>query len=56
MRFKIKEKPELGDRRIISTFLWFPKTLQNELRWLENASVGQTYFSANGWRSEEWAN
>jgi|TARA_B110000037_G_C16983815_1_gene450180 hypothetical protein len=56
MRFKVETEPKKLSRRIISTFLWTPLKLQNEWRWLEKASIGQTYFGANGWRSEEWAN
>jgi len=59
MRIKVKKMPKHLDRRIIKKFLWLPKKLQNEWRWLETAEIGQTYFRQNfdgGWESEEWAN
>lgn len=32
-----------GDRRIKKRFLLFPKTIQNETRWMETASWEQYY-------------
>lgn len=39
MRFKLKTKsgPEEGDERIVGGFLWFPKYIGREWRWLEHA-------------------
>jgi len=39
MKFKLKIKsgPEEGDERIVDGFLWFPKYLDREWRWLEHA-------------------
>jgi len=32
---------KVGNERIIDKFLWFPKVINNELRWLERARVVQ---------------
>lgn len=44
---KIKQNPKIGDRRIITKFLFFPKTLPHnsvmELRWWERANIVQEY-------------
>ncbi len=45
MRWKheVKEKDRSpkyeGETRIVSKFLWFPKRLKNETRWLENTKI-----------------
>jgi hypothetical protein len=57
MRYKIKIKPKDQDYRVITKFLWFPKKIQNEWRWLEHAEIGQRYGSWDlwpGWDDEEW--
>jgi len=43
MRFFLKEKqePNIGDTRLIKKFLFFPKNLNNEIRWLETAIILQ---------------
>lgn len=43
IKFQEKERPKLGDTRIISKFLLFPKYLENELRWLEYVQIEQVY-------------
>jgi hypothetical protein len=53
---------KLGDRRIITKFLWLPKTkykgFKKELRWLEKASWSETYkglpgiVSIDGWSDD----
>jgi len=50
MRWK---QPEIGDYRIISMFLWFPRTVQGETRWFEFAQIKQIYVVL-GW-DEMWA-
>lgn len=42
MKYKFKSY-DLGDERIIIRFLWFPKIINNELRWLEMATFKQKY-------------
>lgn len=46
MKFIKKDKPKIGDRRIIKKFLLFPKCLKNkdgkeETRWLKNTFIEQ---------------
>lgn len=41
MRWKPKERPKQGDRRIIETFLWLPKKLGGEWVWLEKVRLEQ---------------
>lgn len=35
------EKPVEGTMRVISKFLFFPRTIQGETRWLERAGIRQ---------------
>lgn len=35
--------PDLGDKRIISKFIWWPKKLSGQWRWLEYTKVVQQY-------------
>lgn len=35
--------PKLGDTRRFSRFLWFPKTIGRETRWLERAEWEELY-------------
>lgn len=46
MRWIRKSKPIApveGANRTITKFLWLPKTIGNETRWLEKASIYQVY-------------
>ena len=43
MRIKLKPEPKVGDIRIVSKFLWFPKCINRECRWLEKVSYKQKY-------------
>lgn len=47
MKWIIKNKqiPSLNDVRRKSMFLFLPKRIGNEIRWLEVASIGQRYES-----------
>ena len=40
---KRKVKPKDGDRRIVRVFLFFPRKLEGEWRWLEMATIEQWY-------------
>jgi hypothetical protein len=40
---KTKCVPQFGDERTIEKFLWFPKRILNEWRWLERAWIVQRY-------------
>jgi hypothetical protein len=42
-----------GERRITHVFLFFPKKIDNEWRWLEYACIKQTYYM--GWLDDRWA-
>jgi len=57
MRFN-SPKPESFDRRTITKFLYFPKCINNEWRWLETASLVQIYINRNlasdGWYNIKW--
>ncbi len=34
-------KPKPGDTRVVKKFLWLPRTINGETRWLEWGRVGQ---------------
>lgn len=40
-----------GEYRILDKFLWWPRCIENEYRWLEQASIHQRMFSVEktGW-------
>ena len=42
-KWKKKQQPKEGDMRIVGRFLLFPKCLNGEWRWLENAQIQQEY-------------
>ncbi len=48
----------VGDRRIIECkFLWFPKRIGNQTRWLERASYDQEYVRGmpyDFWKDSKW--
>lgn len=46
-----------GDIRFIITFLWFPKCINREFRWLELACIKQQvgYDSLESWDDVRWA-
>lgn len=43
MRIKFKLEPKVGDQRTVTKFLWFPKYIENEIRWLEKSTFTQEY-------------
>ena len=43
MKWKRKQWPKEGDKRIAERFLLFPKVLDDEWRWLEIAQIHQEY-------------
>ena len=52
-----KKKIPTGTSRITERFLWFPKNLHGEWRWLERARWEQTYTRMEGynyWDDEYW--
>jgi hypothetical protein len=59
MRLKVKKMPEHNAKREIKTFLWLPKKIDYEWRWLENADITQRYNRRRfdwGWKDEAWGN
>ena len=37
------DEPECGEVRVINEFLWFPKCINNEYRWLEHSSYKEKF-------------
>lgn len=50
---KINWDPELGDKRILTRFLLFPKAIEGETRWLETVSFEQEYIRDIFWLGNE---
>ena len=55
LEYKTKLKDRQGERRVISTYLWFPRLLRNrklgkeEWRWLERVSILQQIEPRRDW-------
>jgi hypothetical protein len=48
-------KPEDGIKRVRTKFLWFPKTIYKETRWLETAAWKERYRADySRWKPFEW--
>ena len=50
--------PREWEYRWVKRFLWWPKLLGNEWRWLEWAYIKQMYYPkpfANAWSDKAWA-
>lgn len=45
--------PKRGDERVIEKFLFFPRTIGTEKRWLEFAKIRQRYDSAGIAKTEK---
>ncbi|MES9681768.1 hypothetical protein ABWK22_02385 [Gottfriedia acidiceleris] len=57
MRFINKsELLQVGQRRVVRKFLWFPVKLSNETRWLEHANIEQVVRNIDVGGSMEWGN
>ena len=41
MRWQANKGLTVGDRRVITQFIFFPKELNGEVRWLETAKINQ---------------
>lgn len=59
MRTIFPERPKVWDRRTVSGFLLFPKTIGREQRWLERATWEELYtpgnmFSPGLWDAVRW--
>ncbi len=62
MKFKIEYHAKGGDVRTVRKFLWFPKTLtlygtlHTQTRWLEFASIQQSYSAYwSDWFDGSWS-
>jgi len=49
-------KDEVGLQRTIEKFLWFPKVVSGELRWLENSKIRQEVINVDVGGSMEYGN
>jgi len=59
MKWKAKPKPKVDDTRKKTRFLFFPKCLDNEWRWLEKATWIQEYtllYPETAWWDISWLN
>jgi len=58
MRLNLKPKPSRNEYREITIFLILPRTIQNEFRWLEKATIRQCYredsYFNKKWRDMYW--
>lgn len=62
MRHKIPPRerltpPEDGDERVIRCFLFLPKVVDDEWRWLEFADIRQRFYvwmESSGWEDVSW--
>ena len=55
MRFKLPEIPKRNASRDIRRFLIFPKELNREIRWLEFATITQSWnWYHNEWQDDKW--
>lgn len=65
MRWNHRPNLRLGDRRVVTKFLWWPKRIDNQTRWLECATYAQTVHECRdslrgvdvfyyGWKDTEW--
>ena len=48
-----------GDARVIKRFLWLPRCIKGECRWLERAKISQMWVGGydrdhSGWEDEAW--
>jgi hypothetical protein len=62
------DKPQIGDKRTLIKYLFFPKCLDGRWRWLEFAMIEQEYtrwisiapecrpIPVVGWRDLRWSN
>lgn len=56
MRWSSKPKPEIGDCRVKVAFLWLPKKINNEWRWMEWAAWEEQYdeYKGSWWLATRW--
>lgn len=56
MRKQINSEPKMFDTRVITVFLLLSRTINNERRWLEVATIKQQCTRRNVWSDVEWVN
>ena len=57
MRFQVEPYKSVGDTRVITRFLFFPRRIGNEARWLEKARIRQVAVRCEysvHWYDERW--
>lgn len=54
MKWKHEPSPKYGDIRYQVKFLWFPKTIKNETRWLTTACIEQRVNQDYKWVDINW--
>jgi len=52
-KFYNELKNKCGKKRIIHKFLWIPKRIEDEMRWLEFATFEQEVYSFDNWETGE---
>lgn len=55
MRWTKSVPPKIGDTRIIKKFLFLPKRIGVDIRWLEFAYVFQQYVPETNYKIAHWA-
>ena len=55
MRIQRKKEPRIGEKRVVTKFLLWPRTINNETRFLEKACILQIRGLGN-WIDKEWKN
>ena len=53
MRWKTLKVPD-PTTRVVTKFLWFPRQINKEYRWLEIAKISQGWYRGWGWIDVEW--
>lgn len=48
MRWTREPRPETGDEKTETKFLWFPVTIDYETRWLEKATIVSVFHRRDG--------
>lgn len=57
MKWYDPKPPRIGDQRVVTKFLWFPKNINGENRWLERASWVESWvrmMDNSWWEPKRW--
>ncbi len=54
--FSPHPRPKIGDKRNVRGFLWWPKFIDGEVRWLESSGWVEVYECIDGpcWEPIQW--